>query len=79
MLNVSNVKEGMRIEYIGDSLSYGGKYRVCLAEETYNDPNKCPEYEKGKLIIVEFTNNDMPMFLLIDEDLKLEDWKVIES
>ena len=78
MLNVSEVKRGMNIEYIGESLGYGGKYNVHLAEETYVDVEDCPECEKGKLTIVEITHSDIPMFILIEEDLNLNDWKIAE-
>lgn len=78
MLKVSEVKRGMSIEYIGDSLVYGGIYDVHLAEETYVDVEDCPYYEKGKLMIVEVTHNDTPMFLLIEEDLNLNDWKIVK-
>jgi hypothetical protein len=79
MLNVSDVKEGMKIEYIGDSIAFGGKYHVHLAETTYVRSEDCPEHEKGRLLIVEFMNDETPMFFFIDEDINPKDWVIVDE
>ncbi|MFJ8247360.1 hypothetical protein [Peribacillus asahii] len=76
MLDLSRVKENDQIEYTGDSLAYGGRYTVVTAESTYQNPDSCPNHEKGKLMIVEFMNNGTPMFFELDR-LKLEEWKIV--
>lgn len=74
MIDFSKVKEGDRIEYIGDSFAYGGFYTTVKAESTYKNPEDCPEHEKGKLMIIEFMNDDTPMFFVIDR-LDPKEWK----
>lgn len=76
MLDLKSVKEGSRIEYIGDSDAFGGPYTIVSAESTYKNPDDCPDNEKGKLMIIEFMNDDTPMFFAID-NLKHEEWKII--
>jgi hypothetical protein len=73
-MDFSKVKEGMSIEYIGDSFALGGVYQVVSAESTYIDKHKCPENEKGKLMIIEFMNDDTPIFFTLDT-LKPNEWK----
>jgi hypothetical protein len=75
-LVVSEVKEGMHIEYIGDSLSYGGQYLVVTAESTYTNPSNCPKNEKGKLMIIDFMNDSTPMYFVIDY-LNLKEWRLV--
>jgi hypothetical protein len=74
MLDLTKVKEGGRIEYIGDSWAYGGSYSVVSAESTYKNPDDCPDNEKGKMMIIEFMNDDTPMFFTLDR-LELEEWR----
>ena len=76
MIDFSKAKEGDYIEYIGDSFAYGGSYKLLTAESTYKDPNMCPDYEKGKLMICEFTNSDRAMFFTLDR-LKPNEWKFV--
>ena len=62
-MDFTNVEAGMQIQYTGDSFAFGGEYLVTTAESTYEDVNDCPKHEKGKLMIIEFTNDgEMPMF-----------------
>lgn len=75
-LNVSDVKEGMRIEYIGKSWAFGGDYKVVTAESTYRDPADCPDDDKGKLMIIEFMNNGTPMFFRVDR-LNTAEWQLV--
>ncbi len=77
MLNLSEVKEGSKIEYMGDTLAYGGTYQVVTAESTYKNPADCPESEKGKGMIVEFMNDGTPMFFRVDQ-LDLKEWRIVE-
>ena len=76
MLELEKVKAGSEIEYIGDSFAYSGKYTVIKAESTYENPNDCPVEKKGELMIVEFMNNDTPMFISI-KDLKQNEWRIV--
>lgn len=78
MLNVSEVKDGSVIEYIGDSLVYGGTYQVVTAESTYKNPADCPDAEKGKLMVIEFMNDGTPMFFIVDQ-LNFEEWKIVDK
>jgi hypothetical protein len=75
MIDFSTVTAGDRIEYIGDSIAYGGFYTVFTAESTYRPQSLCPEHERGKLMIVEFTNSDLAMFFTLDR-LNPSDWKL---
>lgn len=61
-MDFSKVKEGEKIRYIGDSWAFGGDYITVSAKSTYLNPEDCPEHEKGKLMIIEFMNDDTPMF-----------------
>lgn len=72
-----NVKEGDRINYIGESWAYDGEYTVITAESTYNNPDDVPEHEKGKLVIVHLTNSDFALFVFVDT-LNPNDWELIE-
>lgn len=72
----SKVKEGMKINYIGDSMAYGGSYTTVSAESTYENAESCPEDEKGKLMIIEFMNDDTPMFFVIDY-LDPTEWELV--
>lgn len=65
MLDIEKVREGTVIQYQGSSVAYGGDYTVCSMESTYVDPQTCPATDRGKLVIIEFTNNDNPMFFEI--------------
>lgn len=76
MLNLLEIQAGSQIEYIGDSLSYGGVYSVVTAESTYQNPTDCPDNNKGKLMIIEFMNNGTPMFFTLDR-LNPKEWKVV--
>jgi hypothetical protein len=73
-MDFSKVVAGDRIEYIGDSLAYGGFYTTVTAESTYKNSEDCPEHEKGKLMIIEFTNDDVAMFFTLDR-LNPKEWK----
>jgi hypothetical protein len=75
-LVVSEVKEGMHIEYTGDSLSYGEQYLVVPAESTYTNPSNCPDNEKGKLMIIDFMNDGSPMYFVIDY-LNFKEWRLV--
>lgn len=75
-MDFSIVREGMEIEYIGDSFAYGGIYQVVTTESTYIDASKCLENEKGVLVIIEFMNDDTPMFIRIDS-LNPNEWKLV--
>lgn len=75
MIDFSTVKEGDRIEYIGESFAYGGFYTVYLTEKTYKNHADCPKSQIGKLLIVEFMNDDTPMFFPIDK-LNPNEWKL---
>lgn len=73
MLNIEDVKAGDKIKYIGDSWAFGGSYLVVTAESTYRDKTMMPENEKGKLMIIEFMNDDTPMFFTLDS-LNASEW-----
>lgn len=73
-MDFSKVKAGDRIEYIGDSWAFGGFYKTYTAESTYKNPDDCPEHERGKLIIIEFMNDDTPMYFTLDS-LNPKEWK----
>jgi hypothetical protein len=75
MIDFSTVTEGDRIEYIGDSMAFGGFYTVITAESTYREIDSMPDHERGKLMIVEFTNSDLAMFFLLDR-LNPNEWKL---
>jgi hypothetical protein len=77
MLDISKVREGNKIEYLGESLAYGGNYIVVSAESTYTIPNNCPEEYKGKMMIIELMNDGTPLFIPI-ERLNAEEWKLTE-
>lgn len=77
-MNFLEVKEGMNIEYIGDSLAFEGIYQVVSAESTYRDKSKCPANEKGKLLIIEFMNDGTPMFFHLDH-LNPAEWRLSEG
>jgi hypothetical protein len=74
MIDFSTVKEGDRIEYIGDSFAYDGFYTVITAESTYRPQENCPDNERGKLMIVHLTNSDLALFITLDR-LKPSEWK----
>lgn len=74
-LLISDIKEGMRIEYIGERIAFGGKYLVVAPESTYLNASDCPVEEKGKLMIIEFMNDDTPMFFRVDK-LNLNEWRL---
>lgn len=74
-MNFSTVKEKMRIKYIGNSISFGGEYTVITAESTYVNPSDCPDGEKGQLMIIEFMNNDTPMYFTLDQ-LDPNEWEL---
>lgn len=78
MLILEEVKEHSIIEYIGDSFAYGGTHRVVSAASTYKNSDDCPASEKGKLMIIEFQNNDTPMFIPL-EALDNKDWKLVSN
>jgi hypothetical protein len=74
-MDFDKLEAGMQIEYIGDSFAFGGEYLLSTSESTYEDINDCPEHEKGKLMIIEFMNNDNPMFFTLDM-LNEKEWKL---
>lgn len=73
-MDISKAKAGDKITYTGLSYSFGGTYRVVSAEETYG-AGLCPEDELGKLLIIEFTNRNEPMFIFLEE-LNKNCWKL---
>lgn len=75
-MDISKVKAGDKIEYIGDSWAYEGEYSVITAESTYHNPDDIPDDEKGKLMIVHLTNSDLALFITLDE-LNHNEWKLI--
>lgn len=77
-LNILDVKSGTKIKYTGDSWTFGGSYTVVTAESTYADPNTMPESEKGKLMIIEFTNDDRAMYFNLDS-LNPSEWVLLEE
>jgi hypothetical protein len=78
MFDVSKVKAGAKLKYIGKNfIAYAGEYTTYAAESTYKNPDSCPENEKGKLVIIEFMNNGTPMFFTID-NLRQEEWELVE-
>jgi hypothetical protein len=75
MLNISEVKAGMTLQYLGNWIYFEDtEYEVYPIEETYKE-GMCPESEKGKLVIVELTNSDMALFIPI-ERLKPNEWRI---
>jgi hypothetical protein len=78
MIDFSQVKEGMRIGFTGDSWAFGGDYGVHTIESTYINPDDVPEDKRGKLCIVEFMNDDTPMFFTLDM-LNPNVWKIVEE
>lgn len=77
-LDITKVKAGMQIKYIGDSLAYGGNYLVHTVESTYRNLDDCPEEDRGKLLIIEFMNDDIPMFIKL-ERLDLKEWILVDQ
>lgn len=75
-MDFSTVKEGGTLTYIGNSLAFGGSYKVVTAESTYLDPSQCPDEERGQLMIIEFMNDDTPMFFMVNQ-LDPKEWKVV--
>lgn len=73
MIDLSDIKVGMRIKYIGDYFSFGGAYKVVELESTYINPSDCPNNERGQLAIVEFMNDGTPMFFPLSA-LSHSDW-----
>lgn len=73
MLELASIEANDRIKYVGDSHSFGGSYTVLPAEATYEHETDVPFYEKGKLLIIELTNDDRPIFFFI-ETLNLSEW-----
>lgn len=73
-MDFSKVIAGDRIEYIGDSMAFGGFYTTFTAESTYVNEDDCPESERGQLMIIEFMNNGAPMFFTLDR-LNSKEWK----
>lgn len=49
---------------------------VVSAKSTNNYSNVCPEDEKGKLMIIEFMNDDTPMFFTLDS-LNPKEWEIV--
>lgn len=74
-MSFKNAQSGMKIEYIGDSIAYGGTYTMLPAESTYYEASNCPEHERGRLVIYEFMNNGDPIFIMVDE-LNPDEWRV---
>ncbi|QZA69562.1 hypothetical protein 035JT004_63 [Bacillus phage 035JT004] len=77
-MDFSKIKDGDTINYIGDSMAYGGTYTVLKTEATYIDPDKCPEEDRGKLLIIEFMNNGDPMFIPLGH-LQSNEWELVEG
>ena len=75
-MDFSKVKAGDYIKYNGDSWAFEGSYRVLTAESTYANPDNCPDDDKGKLMILEFMNDDTPMFFVLDR-LNPKEWKLV--
>jgi len=73
MLVIEQVREGTVLQYVGNSTAFGGTYKVCSMESTYTNPEACPEEDRGRLVMIEFTNQDRPMFFDI-EKLHTKDW-----
>lgn len=76
-INFEDVKEGMSIKFIGDFFAFEGDYKTVKAESTYEKPEYCPENEKGKLLIIEFGNDDTPMFFVLDS-LDPAEWELVD-
>lgn len=77
-MNFEEVKAGMVLKYIGDSLAFGGTYTVVDAESTYINPEDCPDYEKGKQMIIEFMNNGTPMYFPLGR-LDPQEWQLVDT
>lgn len=70
------LKQLDKIQYIGDSLVFGGKYTIIPIESTYYEASECPEEDMSKLCIVKFDNSDNPIFFLL-EDLNMKEWRLV--
>lgn len=57
-------------------MAFGGEYDVVTAESTYGDPNTMPESEKGKLMIIEYADEDNVMFFPL-ENLNPKEWTLV--
>ncbi|UUV46535.1 hypothetical protein [Bacillus phage vB_BanS-Thrax3] len=68
-MGLTKAKVNDRIEYIGDSLGYGGTYTVV-------DMN--PEEPSEALVIIEFMNDGTPMFIPI-ENLNPKEWRFVDG
>lgn len=77
-MDFSQLKANQKINYIGGSLSFGGEYTLIPIEETYQDRTLCPIQDRGKLVIIEFMNDDTPMFFTLDM-LNHNDWELVSS
>jgi len=76
-MDFSKVEAFTSINYIGDSMAFGGKYLVTTAQSTYVNVADCPDDEWGVLVICELMNDDTPMFFPL-ESLDPNEWEIIE-
>lgn len=75
-MDLSNLKAKQQILYIGKSLAFGGEYTLYPIEETYTDIKDCPIEDRGKMVIIEFTNDGKPMFFTLQQ-LNPNDWELV--
>lgn len=76
-MDFSALQAGQKINYIGDNLfSFDGEYTLHLIEKTYSNPARCPIEDRGKLVIIEFMNDDTPMYFKMDM-LDANEWELV--
>lgn len=74
---LSDVRAGETIEYTGNSWSFGGSYDVVRESDTYADSAR-PAWAGDAPVIVEFMNDDTPVFFKI-ADLKESEWALADG
>lgn len=78
-LDLSKVKEGSIIKYIGLNIFKfeSETYTVYKNKDTYPNIEDCPVEEREQLVIIEILNNN-PIFINVNT-LNLKEWKLIDG
>ena len=76
MLNISALKEGQFIRYIGDSWTFGGTYKLYRYETSFINPDECPDEDRDSLFI-HVESGDWFLFYLV-RLLRPDEWELID-